>query len=355
MHTSEEAREWLAHALAPDELAHYGVLGMKWGISKDKLSSGRTRSSASPSPKAKAAVKKVATAKKTNTPAKKPVKVSASKDTKLEKGDKIVLGAWGVGAVGYAGLSYGPQVVGVLGAPLYASTITKDLEKISKYTAAIDHGKDFLNSEVNTDVPLGTVFHRVASYKEIDVNGPKYATYLQDDVLRYRQTWITPGRFSFAKHYVTKMEALKGVTIASPDSILKTLETHLDDVLDDGESLLFKYTKVFDKQAYNTIKLADWDHNARGISQLIVTHNRSEIWADDVGKATSEIMQKAGYAAVTDINNTGFGSRKHAVIVLNKAAFKVTSSRLSQAQRAAAGVARRRIAKLALKAAVSKI
>lgn len=36
MPTSEEARDWLAHAIANDELAHYGVPGMKWGHRKSK-------------------------------------------------------------------------------------------------------------------------------------------------------------------------------------------------------------------------------------------------------------------------------------------------------------------------------
>lgn len=38
MLTAEDAKKWLDAQLAPDELAHYGVLGMKWGRRKDRNS-----------------------------------------------------------------------------------------------------------------------------------------------------------------------------------------------------------------------------------------------------------------------------------------------------------------------------
>lgn len=43
MPTSEDARNWLAHALENDELAHFGVLGMRWGHRKDLASGIRSR------------------------------------------------------------------------------------------------------------------------------------------------------------------------------------------------------------------------------------------------------------------------------------------------------------------------
>lgn len=36
MLTAEDAKKWLDAQLAPDELAHYGVLGMRWGFRKDR-------------------------------------------------------------------------------------------------------------------------------------------------------------------------------------------------------------------------------------------------------------------------------------------------------------------------------
>lgn len=334
MPTSEEARDWLAHYLADDELAHHGVLGMKWGVRKDRPS-GAVRSSISSSAKPK------------TTP--KSVKVSTTENTEISKGDLITLGAAGVGTIAYAGYAF-PELRGAVGAPFFVSTIKKDVLDIAKNTAAIDHAKDFLRDKADTNISMGTTFHRVASYKETEINAAKYATYLRDDVLRYRQTWITPGRSSNAAHFVTKMQATKNITIASPDTILKTItrDLHLD--LGDGKSLYSEFMRVGNKYyGYSATDSVD------DIARAIVQHNRLAIWADDVGVATANIMKKAGFAAVTDINNTGSMARKHAVIILDSAAFKVTSRRLTSFERSAAGLVRSSIARAAAKKAAGAV
>lgn len=334
MPTKEDARAWLAHALEDTELAHYGVLGMHWGVRHDVSSSGNGPAAGN-----------TTTARKSS--ATKTVHVSQHKDTRLSTGEKVALGAYGVAAIAVLGPVAGEAVttgVGQLGAPLYAEQVQEDLKNIQKHTAGIDRGKDFLNNKVNTDVPVGTVFHRVASYKETEVNAAKYATYLEEDVLRYRNSWITPGRSNLSTHYVTKMTATRDVTIASPDTILKTLERELHTILDDGESLFQKFEKSSSRAGgVNAFVRGNAARTPLEIADDIIFHNRLEIWADDVGKATAQIMQKAGYAAVTDINNTGVQSRKHAVIVLDKSAFNVSSKKLTQFERAAAGIAQKNI------------
>lgn len=312
-----------------DFLAHHGVLGMHWGEHKvEPASSGAKANSTNPKP--------------TSEP--NHVKVDPHKDTKLNVGDYVTLGATGVAGVGFAG-NVGHKSL----------RVHLDSRAIDKNTKSVDLGKDFLASKMDTSVPMGTVFHRVASTKEAEVNAPKYATYLKPDVLRYRNSWVTPGRSSTDAHYVTKMQARKDVKIASPESIKNIIEKELNNKQANGKTL----REMLNEHPEYAYRLSEGgmfkNYNDREMAQAIVGHNRSNYWSDDVGKVTSDLMQKHGYHAVTDINNTGVGTRKHAVIVLDKEAFKVSSHKLGQTERFVAGIAKDRLAKAALRAAAKKL
>lgn len=306
-------------------LEHHGVLGMHWGIRHDKPSSGRTSS------------------KPVNNH--KTVTVSKNKDTLIKAGESVALGSGGIAVIGFAA-HQNP----VIGAPLYFSRISKDLENIKNFTARIDKGKDFLSDSKDTKLKTGAVFHRVASTVETHIDNPKYATYLAEDVLKYRNNWVTPGHSRYNPHYLTSMIATKDVKIASPDSILKVIERNLHSILDDGETLYQKTIRAIES---NDLKEA-FKNDPSLTTKYVRGWNVQNLWADDIGKATSELMRKAGYSAVTDINNTA-GSARHAVIILDKAAFNLTSRRLTEFERSAAIIARNRLARTALKVAVSKV
>lgn len=322
-----------------DFLAHHGVLGQKWGVRNDQ---SKAREDLSKSTKSKNGA---------------VVRINPTKDTEMKKSDKVVLEVYGGLTLAGAGALYGQEAYGAVTSPLYKKRVEEDLKTIQKTTATIDKGNDFLRNEVDTKINTGTVFHRVASYKETEVNAAKYATYIDEDVLRYRHSWITPGRTQFHAHYATQLEATKDLKIASPESILQTIEDGIRTVLGDGETLQEKIYKAYD-QKYKPEDLLEsaWDPKyrkdlARELANRVVDHNRSNIWADDVGRATAELMQKAGYSAATDINNTGDNARKHAVVLFDKDAFKVTSHRLRQGERFAAYLANNRLQKAAFLAA----
>jgi len=308
MPTTEEARDWLAHAIANDELAHYGVLGMHWGIRKDDVK-GEPR----------------------------VVKVSKNKDTELTTGDKVALGAGGIGAAVIYG---GPEVVGraqLLG-------LKKELDAIARNTSAIDKGKSFIDDVIDTSLPVKTVLHRVASTVETEIDRPKFATYLAEDVLQYRKNWSNLNIDKpFQRSYITRMQATKPITIASPESILRELEKGLHSVLDDGDTLVQKYAKLSNMAADDIAFWTDPKYQ-KDLVSLIAQNNKSAIWADDISKASAEILRKAGYAALTDVWDTD-SIAKHAIIVIDNNAFTVTSKKLTLTHRVASGMATANITK----------
>lgn len=287
-----------------DFLAHHGILGMHWGIRK--LESD--------------------------------IREGRKKQAIIESGASAAAAA----ILGTAAFKIGKPIVQLNNA---VDRLSEEFMTAPKVANAALKGHDLLNADTDIVLPKGTVFHRVASELENEVNNPKYATYFENDVLRYRKDWSALSG-NGVDHFKTKFEALDNAKIASRGTMHQVGLSILDKVPEEGgktlRQLAIDQAVEFQKQG--------WPHKAPDVFALTKTYTEAtpeEIvnhiigsgnggsWTGAAESRLVSALKKLGYAGFTDNIDTSWLA-DHAVVLINNEVVKTSSSPLTSIERDAA-------------------
>lgn len=296
-------------------LAHHGILGMHWGVRKERSASEEHKSI-------------------TNTSIKKH----------LSKTERNLLIGGGVTAAAVAILAAGLLSKNTLEAHTLYKITLDELSKTSKFTDSVADGKRISESLEDTIVPKGTTFHRVSSKLETSIDNPKYSTYIDKDVLRYRKDWMTLSGDG-KNYFKTTFEANQDVKIASEASMSHLAENIMDNKI--GQS---------DKTLRDLIIEAHHSVSVYGVSDLNEFYgkmpakdlakrfvgNAGGAWNDSASKVLLNELSKQGYGGFTDIIDTDVLA-KHAVVLINNDMFKTSGTLLTQKEREAASLAMQKL------------
>ena len=266
-------------------LIHYGVKGMKWGVVKaDEPGETKPKKRKSLTPEQR----------------KKLVKV----------GITVAVGAAVVTAV----------------------IVTHGKIKVNRETEnlvqeAIARGKILARNRDFSDVvvPKEVQFHRIAKTLETEITDPKYATFIERDVMNYRATW--EGNFKI------KYDAISDVKIASVKSQLSQLSNIMDEPLSSATKKGLTVRKLLESETDNryarkAIRKAD----PKLLADIAVGQRAGGAWNDDVSKALIRKLKTSGYSALTDGADTRVLA-EHAVVLFDNEFFKTTGARLTRKER----------------------
>ncbi len=343
MLTDKDAAAWLVYATAEDELAHYGVKGMRWGVRKEEELSERDL-----------AVRKAAGANsKTSDKYKAMYGPKQSSDGLTDKQKKILLGV-GIG-VGVAALAVGSvfayKYISVNGVrqlipfdkkeflynvkdyiddtPVQPATpfqnfLAKGAQQ--KFENTIGFSKDdFANlstEPVNLDV--GSILKRVSTEKESVINPSGFfAAHKEADINRYKAvlpTYWQQWGFEKKEGFVVSLKNKKPIKAPSPKKTIDIFKSIFDDVIeqdefigDDLESLTIKKIKVPVRQVVEDFADSLVNYTAKNDDELaqIVFPNFSMAWVTDGEKnnplvaAFFDKVKAEGFNALVDMNDAG--------------------------------------------------
>lgn len=273
--------------MTKEYLVHYGVIGMKWGVRKDRYKKGssRKRSSTSNSNRSKK--------KKTQISAKEQAKIDAKRK---ETAKKVLIGLAAVAGISTAAyLAYKYDAVDRLA---NLTDLTKKSIK-DAMSGALDDTTDLI-------IKSGTEIHRMEGKAGLDItksNKLAYMAYKKDDVRKYMtllKDWSGTG-----ERYDTVYKALEDITVPSKKKVEKifnelwekdsTYRNQLKETLVNTYISEFKYSK---KQATEIIeKEIKRDPFFAGIYSLVRKGEDSE-------KLQKALMNK-GYSAIEDYFDKG--------------------------------------------------
>lgn len=274
-----------------DFLAHFGVVGMKWGKRKARAVSPDDESS-EPPPR-----------KKYPRLTKKQAIIGAS----------ILVGV-AVAAVVIA--NRGDISATLKGVPKQYQTSGK--ERIDRVLRRNDDRTDIV-------LPKGQIFSRVSHVAENNVRDVTYVAYKPKAVLEYKTFYGSGG-----KHQV-KIEALSDIRMPSRKNKVSTLTDMVDSPLSSQaysgktlrEVLVNRERAPKAKEYLNSV-------SAKKIAEIV---NDRMMDVDDYrtgyGKEFLDKLKNKGYSAISDpIDSTSIGqNRKSASILIDNALFKVVESK----------------------------
>lgn len=285
-----------------DVLAHYGVLGMKWGVRKVEAST-----------------------EKRSTSEKRPM----SKKRKVLVAAAITAG---VGVVAAAAILAGPKVLEKVRVDQAANLLIKDLKDDPKAAAILSDGKNWTDGFLAKDVvlPSGTKFNRIANALETEIGkNPKYVTYRAKDVANYQASFTNPFRDAKSPKYKTIFDSSKDTRIAGQASMFEaafanaTASSKASGRMRSEIIASYKNQPNFEFMKAQFVKATD-----KEVADRWLNLKMGRAWDTPVAQDFIDTLKKSGYSGLTD-NVDSFGGRQHAVVLIDDSVFKITGRRMT--------------------------